>query len=133
MTFRSIRTSALALLFLGIFASERGYCSPKGEDPLSKIDVELRMIADAPLNMCDGSVKPVLNSDGSEFAVEGVSGDILTETSKAVQDALNAAGPDPAAARTKANELLRKLEGSSRKINAKWPDTNRFHFQLLDL
>ena len=130
---RSISNLILVLLFLSIITGERGYCSSPSEDPSSKAIELMQMIATAPPDTCDDSEKALLNTDGTELAVDGVEVAILTEASKAVLVALNAGGQDPGVARSQANEILRKLEGSSREINAKWPNENRFHFQLLDL
>src|SRR5512135_2291848 len=70
--------------------------------------------------------------DENNWHTSGIESRLFDAAQNIVADALN----DSAAARAskdRASAALKRLEDESARINAGWPEENRFHFELLDV
>ncbi len=79
------------------------------------------------------SAEPCGSDDANNLDAEDVERRLFAEAADAVTQALNASPATPDSSEKRAITALKKLEEMSAKVNAAWPEENRFHFHVLDL
>jgi hypothetical protein len=116
----------LSLTVFLIFAAKQSNGAPIPDDLFEKISGLLQKIISAPPDICGAPPMANLDPDDVELSILRVAADETLH-------ALNAGEPELNKARDQATVALKKIEGISSQFNAKWPQENRFHFQLIDV
>jgi len=122
MMLRSVRMTSLVLLFVacGVWASAQQ------PDPLADFRQALRKLANFSPEFC-GPPDPK-----GEYP-EKVEERVFSMASDIVLKALNAPSEAAQLPEERAEQAMKQLEQLSGGINARWPEENRLHFQVLDL
>lgn len=126
MSFRSIPTVVIISALLALFGTDQGFSAPPSHDPIQHFRQTLQMVATDPPDPCTSGIYTEGPKAKAESTLFGLAVDIVTAELNATP-----AGPKPPAER--ATDALKNLERMSAKINAAWPDKERFHFQVLDI
>ncbi len=73
------------------------------------------------------------HDEGKDSDAENLEFRLFSQAADGITQALNANPATPDSPEKRATAALKILEQVSAKVNAAWPEENRFHFQVLDL
>jgi hypothetical protein len=97
-------------------------------DPQRDFRERLERLAKLPPDACLASARweKGWNPEDTEYNLFSRGADIIVQE-------LNAPSANHKSAKEGASDALSRLEGFSGKINAEWPEDNRFHYEVLDV
>jgi hypothetical protein len=122
-TFRSI-----VFLAISFIAEGCSHAPSRPPDPMPDLTRALHKIAELSPDPCD----PPYGRE-KDWHSANIESDIFHAAAARVVEELNAESSSSKPPHERAMEALKKVEILSARINAAWPEENRFHFKVLDL